>query len=773
MAYLKCFLLILMCDFSLAQNHIVFKELNLKYSENKTIWLNNSVEYILEFSDTNKLAYSELPPRIWIESNATSNAPLMIVARQSKEMLSWQLPLEIEGEEGEAIYNYTSRTMCHDILKHYRKEGRIRINHESPIISVSTSSIETIQFTVNVQYQTNFSLQLNQEYNFTITPSEPRYFFYNFTTNSTLLKKGDSNYETVILEVTSDDICMTVSIQNISCPVFDTNQDVTFRGFYETVNRKGGITIPKYKFPHGFYVVFVAKPDDYACNKAAGFAGDSSYPNRLKRISLIIKPSITYSDYIRAVLLTLGCIGAFYIIFGLPYFVYTVKGTVPREMAYVHDSFPSTPSARIVRLEIKQNTNDDGTEMSARTASTSINAHIDGPSVDMADFDTLNEVDSDRNLRLGRGEPYLIDLARKHPNELKKGSYLYLYNVLTVALFYALPVVQLVITYQRVLNETGQQDLCYYNFLCAHPLGLLSDFNHVFSNMGYVMLGILFLIITYLRELSHKDDDFDRQFGIPQHYGLFYAMGVALIMEGVLSGSYHVCPNQLNFQFDSSFMYVMAVLCMVKLYQNRHPDINANAYTTFGVLAIAVVLAMIGILEGTTYFWAIFIVMYITMCFYLTIKVYYMGCWRLSDVSMQRMKQVWIYDFWSGPINVLRPCHKARFVLLLLGNFFNWALASFAMYKQPKNFPVFLLTIFMANTLLYFLFYIVMKYVNKERVRVLPWIFLIVSTLCAGCALFFFLHKSISWKVFCLSPRIYSFEDITIYFFMYEETKWN
>lgn len=37
-------------------------------------------------------------------------------------------------------------------------------------------------------------------------------------------------------------------------------------------------------------------------------------------------------------------------------------------------------------------------------------------------------------------------------------------------------------------------------------------------------------------------------------------------------------------------MYVMAVLCMVKLYQNRHPDINATAYATFGVLAIAILL---------------------------------------------------------------------------------------------------------------------------------------------------------------------------------------
>lgn len=79
-------------------------------------------------------------------------------------------------------------------------------------------------------------------------------------------------------------------------------------------------------------------------------------------------------------------------------------------------------------------------------------------------------------------------------------------------------------------------------------------------------------------------------------------------MEGVLSGSYHVCPNAGNFQFgkndyqfhyisffllfylDSSFMYVMAVLCMVKLYQNRHPDINAPAYGTFGVLSVSILI---------------------------------------------------------------------------------------------------------------------------------------------------------------------------------------
>lgn len=135
---------------------------------------------------------------------------------------------------------------------------------------------------------------------------------------------------------------------------------------------------------------------------------------------------------------------------------------------------------------------------------------MDDVSVDEAEYDIVSEEDQDRVMRLGKSVIYLSDLARKDPRVHKYKSYLYLYNVLTVALFYGLPVIQLVVTYQRVLNETGEQDLCYYNFLCAHPVGVISDFNHVFSNSGYVLLGVLFLWITYRREITHKDLNFER-----------------------------------------------------------------------------------------------------------------------------------------------------------------------------------------------------------------------------------------------------------------------
>ena len=39
-------------------------------------------------------------------------------------------------------------------------------------------------------------------------------------------------------------------------------------------------------------------------------------------------------------------------------------------------------------------------------------------------------------------------------------------------MFYALPVAQLVLTYQRVVNTSGNQDICYYNNFCQRPYHL-------------------------------------------------------------------------------------------------------------------------------------------------------------------------------------------------------------------------------------------------------------------------------------------------------------
>lgn len=40
-----------------------------------------------------------------------------------------------------------------------------------------------------------------------------------------------------------------------------------------------------------------------------------------------------------------------------------------------------------------------------------------------------------------------------------------------------------------------------------------------------------------------------QEYGIPAHYGLSASLGAGLMVVALLSASYHVCPNWLNFQF--------------------------------------------------------------------------------------------------------------------------------------------------------------------------------------------------------------------------------
>jgi hypothetical protein len=107
--------------------------------------------------------------------------------------------------------------------------------------------------------------------------------------------------------------------------------------------------------------------------------------------------------------------------------------------------------------------------------------------------------------------------------------------------------------------------------------------------------------------------------GIPQHFGLFYTMGIGLIMEGILSAAYHTCPSYSNFQFgkkiiiiiispcnipfiyllipDTSFMYVIGVINIIKLYQCRHPDINPSSQKVFLFLACCILLNVVGVVS--------------------------------------------------------------------------------------------------------------------------------------------------------------------------------
>ncbi|XP_011060637.1 PREDICTED: SID1 transmembrane family member 1-like isoform X2 [Acromyrmex echinatior] len=705
-------------------------EAKYEHSYNETI--NSTVEYMFLYPASNVTLETA---RITIESNATHSLPLIIVVRQTTGILSWQIPLLVNSADLDTvIYNKTSRTLCS--TKYYRYAQN---DDEHVIVGISTASHENITFSISVVEVMDFYLSSEKKVEVQISPSEPIYYGYIFS------KQENSS---VIVRVESDnDICMTVSVQNTSCPVFDLERNIEFSGHWQTVSRRGGITVPREAYPLGFFVVLVVKGEDTDCNGLS-----SSNLLRTKNVTLIVNPTITKRDYVVASVSAAAIVLGFCIIYITAVIVFSIresKKLATQDLINENQDFNEhIPSPSMV----KEN-------------SPKLNSTEEDSSLDEDDIDLMEDALSDKDVIRTKVILSVCDLARKEPRILRHKSRLYLYYLTTVAIFYTLPVVQLAVTYQRVLHTTGNQDMCYYNFLCAHPLGLLSDFNHLFSNFGYVMLGLLFIFLTYSREHNEPDKEKIKCYGIPQHYGLFYAMGTALIMEGILSASYHVCPSHSNFQFDTSFMYVIAVLCMIKIYQNRHPDINARAPVTFGMLAVIIFAGLIGVLNGSKTFLIIFSILHLLICFFLTVQIYYMGRCKFDRGAFKRMMQRFKHEARCGIWHLLRPLYPARFIMLVLANLCNVGLAVFGNMYQQGNFATFLLAILMSNLILYTFFYIMMKLCHREKILPTPAIYIILSMLFWGAALYFFVNKTISWALTPAQSRLYNKPCILLNFF--------
>lgn len=115
------------------------------------------------------------------------------------------------------------------------------------------------------------------------------------------------------------------------------------------------------------------------------------------------------------------------------------------------------------------------------------------------------------------------------------------------------------------------------------------DFNHFWSNISYMIFGIAFNILVGRRAhsmslvestrkrrsrrnragatgyITEYEDQTHPGFlkrcfgyakiptredhGIPQNFGIFYALGMALMLEGILSAAYHLCRKFLRVLF--------------------------------------------------------------------------------------------------------------------------------------------------------------------------------------------------------------------------------
>ncbi|KAG5866897.1 hypothetical protein JTB14_037848 [Gonioctena quinquepunctata] len=638
----------------------VFRALNLKIGQasRPTLGIQHPLPKLKQLTDNFKTV-NPFRIKTWTDSETKGYLPILVVAQQKTQVTAWSVPLAVETFDKTFFFNNVSKTMCHDSMSDIIDEAFSVLPLEvaqSFIISLSTSSPRNIYVYLELEEEKDFYVQLNNNYSLMVSPSEPRYVFYKFDENTA---------DTLVIEVDSEDeICLVASVQDSRCPVMDMNKDIKYEGSYQTINLKGAITVTRTDYFGGFFLVFVANPDNADCSLQNSYRPSAKFStvtptNVTSQIKFIVRNSITEGDYKKAILGTLGVLVAmatFVTAFGI---ILNRRGTISKseytdEAADIPDGFQSLSQQQIRDI-----------------------------------------LGSDR---------LTVDQCARHPRRLEKRSYNYLYHTLSIAIFYGIPVVQLVVTYQRIVYKTGNEDMCYYNFLCAHPAFGFIDFNHIYSNIGYVLFGIIFIIVVVDRQSVIK---LRRDRGIPIHYGIYHAMGLALIIEGILSACYHICPSQSNYQFDTSFMYVMAVLCMIKLYQNRHPDVNATAYTTFTILGGAIFIAMIGILKGDWAIWIIFVISYTSLCIVVSFKIYFLN--YVMDALKDLKEIVRVNGFCS---DIWRPIRRARFLVLLITNIANLTMLFVGLYLYAvshTDFGTFLLAILMGNAIIHTIFYTTMK----------------------------------------------------------------
>ncbi|XP_030632635.1 SID1 transmembrane family member 2-like [Chanos chanos] len=717
---------------AVSKNQVVQKEAQFDVTYNDTVTSENQTIYAFNHTvSRNKTEGIRVSVELLSED---PKSPILFVVRQKQADLSFQVPLILRGPSWRK-YQYTevARTLC---------QLPTQVPSEIQFFYVDTSTLSNagISYQLRVSRVDSFTLQTNKKFSFNATPSQPQFFKYVFP----------EGVDTVIVKVNSsvNFPCSVMSIQDIQCPVYDLENNVAFIGMYQTMTTTAAITVQKKDFPsNSFYVVVVVKTEDEACGgplKLSPLVPDRLYDpgNRSKPLEVVVSPAI--DSYAMGMW---TCLGIFLFVpscCGCACVIYTC---VKKKEG------PLNPGE----------TSPTETERSPESVGRSRQEACS--LVEEYDFDTLPDIESDQNIVRTKRYLCVSDLAKADNTVLSKQYQIYFWNIATIAVFYALPVIQLVITYQTVFNKTGNQDICYYNFLCAHPLGPVSSFNNILSNLGYVMLGLLFLVIVLMRDIMHlRNDSNALECGIPKYSGLFYAMGTALMMEGVLSACYHVCPNHTNFQFDTAFMYMIAGLCMLKLYQKRHPDICASAYTAYACLATVIFFSTVGMVfgKGNTVFWIVFSVIHILATMLLSIQLYYMGCWSLDSGSLRRM----LYVIYTDCIRQCSgPMYIDRMVLLVIGNIVNWSLAAYGLIKKPNNFASYLLVIAICNLLLYFAFYIIMKLRSGERIKCLALVCILFTAVIWGFALFFFFQGLSNWKKTPAESREHNRECILLSFF--------
>jgi hypothetical protein len=135
-----------------------------------------------------------------------------------------------------------------------------------------------------------------------VSPFAPVFFKYDMKTESSIVKF-----------TSKDQICTTVSVQRMMCPVFDLKHTVDFAGQYQTMTKLAAISVDNPNFMHkSMYIVVSVHQNDIECCESANCSGSSFH--RIKNLTIELLPGYDHSTVNLNYAITLSVFLAIYIL---------------------------------------------------------------------------------------------------------------------------------------------------------------------------------------------------------------------------------------------------------------------------------------------------------------------------------------------------------------------------------------------------------------------------------------------------------------------------
>jgi len=237
---MKSFVLILLLSFS--RNVFTASQLDAPVLVNGVLnelydafMVNETTAYLFEYTfPASQLDGGVL--RVYVESDESKSVhPVIVVVRHEHGVLSWEIPMKIADPDFPSGVSYTAvnRTICP--YNQIREDLETNATLHRTFISVSSASLVSVSFKMSLYVEAMYQVSMNTSYTAMVNPGAPQYFKFMWPTTED---------DMAILAVDSNDsFCMTVSVQNLTCPLNDLNSNVDFEGIYQTVDTKTGMSV--------------------------------------------------------------------------------------------------------------------------------------------------------------------------------------------------------------------------------------------------------------------------------------------------------------------------------------------------------------------------------------------------------------------------------------------------------------------------------------------------------------------------------------------------